>query len=60
MLNAVEAFDLVITGDNEVKGNLESLLRDILQNPDGDIENSILTMTTAGITGYIQNVLSVE
>lgn len=57
---AVEAFDSIITGQNDVKDNLDNLLRDILQNPAGDIENSILTMTTAGITTYLDDVLSIE
>jgi len=60
MLDALDAYEDMGLENDFVKDDIESLLRNILQNPSGDIEDAINTMTTAGITGYIQNVLSVE
>jgi hypothetical protein len=57
MNGALEAYDTLGTQDY-VKDDLEILIRDILQDPAGDISDSISTWTTAGITSYIQNVLS--
>ena len=60
MLDSLDAYEDMGIENDFVKDDIESLLLNILQNPSGDIEDAINTMTTAGITGYIQNVLSVE
>ena len=60
MNDALKAYEDLGVEDDFVKDDIESLLRNILQNPSGDLEDAINTMTTAGITSYIQNVLSVE
>lgn len=57
MNGALEAYDTLGTHDY-VSDDLESLIRDILQDPTGDVSDGISTWTTVGITSYIQNVLS--
>jgi len=52
--NAVTAFDSVVTKDNTVRNELDDFLRDVLQNPEGDITDYISTMTTNGIFEYIE------
>lgn len=51
--NAVKAFDSFINKENTVKNELDDFLRDILQNPTGNITDAISTMTTTGIFDYI-------
>lgn len=60
MNDALSAYVELGVEEDYIKDDIESLLRNILQNPSGDIEAGIETMTTTGITGYINNVLSVE
>lgn len=57
--NALTAFDSVITNQNSVRDELDNFLRDILQNPEEDITDSISTMTTQGLFDYIE-ILSAQ
>lgn len=60
MNDALQAYDEMGMDGSYLEEDLENLLRNILQAPSGDIESIIMTMTTTGITSYINNVLSVE